>query len=168
MGLDISVYKVIDIGDTNVNDIEKFYILKDYPVLSIFQDKSFDKYNEYYDLETPIKKLGYKLDDLEYVGSSYGEDIKYDYFDKEKNKIQLIDPPLITRKDRCIAVEEIGYQRKGANEQFYKDGMWDDPKLICVVSLDLLKQHAEKYFQENFIDNIVNKFEEGKTFVMYH
>jgi hypothetical protein len=168
MGLDISVYKVIDLGDTNPNDIENYYILKDYPVLSIFNDKSFNKYNDYYDLDTPAKKLGYNLDDLECEGSSFGEDVKYDFKDKDGNKIQLIDPPLITKKDRCIAVEEIGYQRKGANKQFYDDGMWDDPALICVVSLDLLKEHAKKYFEENFVTNIVNKFEEGKTFVMYH
>lgn len=63
--------------------------------------------------------------------------------------------------------------RKGANEQFYKDGQWDD--LFCpICSKHILKEHMEKYFddapdpwyykncRDAFRKTIFDKFEDGK------
>lgn len=85
--------------------------------------------------------------------------------------------------------EEVGYQRKGANDRFYEDGMWDSP---CVLDAKTLNEHWEKYFsfktpdsvggfgscveldfedeemKRRFKENIIDKFIEGETFVIYH
>ena len=46
--------------------------------------------------------------------------------------------------------------------------MWDSR---CVTSIDELKEHYEKYFKESgehFKTDIIDKFVEGETFVIYH
>ena len=64
-----------------------------------------------------------------------------------------------------IFVEEIGYQRRGANSQFYEDGMWSSD---CVLKRETLIDHNNKYFYDSdFKENIIDKFVEGKTFVDY-
>lgn len=104
-------------------------------------------------------------------------------------EVKLINPPKYKQMDLVIAVKEVGYQRKGANKQFYEDGMWDSK---CITNLSVLKEHHEKYFSKStpeskggwgsgvefdladeemkkrFQENIVDKFVEGETFVIYH
>ncbi len=88
-----------------------------------------------------------------------------------------------TRFEECWCIcdmdDEIGYMRKGANEKFYVDGMWEDPKKIRVFSKKILKEHMEKYFDESgderygnarafFKENIYDKFKEDEgMFVIY-
>lgn len=84
-------------------------------------------------------------------------------FCKDKIKVVLW-PKIISKVDLCLAYKEIGYQRKGANKKFYEDNMWEGP---TVVSLKTLLEHKEKYFDEEFQTNIVDKFVEGETFVVY-
>lgn len=72
----------------------------------------------------------------------------------------------------CLATtgEEIGYMRKGANAQFYDDGMWEDGGYVC--SKKVLEEHMNKYFDEGpgylydncreaFKEQIFDKFEDG-------
>jgi hypothetical protein len=110
-------------------------------------------------------------------------------FSEKLVKIIIIDPPTENKIETCIGFEEVGYQRKGANKKFYEDGMWDSP---CVVDSKTLNEHWEKYFsnqtpeskggwgsgveynkedtemREDFKRNIIDKFVEGETFVIYH
>lgn len=72
----------------------------------------------------------------------------------------------------CVATtgEEIAYMRKGANEKFYEDGLWDDGVPVC--SKKVLEEHMNKYFdagpgyvydncREAFKEMIFDKFEDG-------
>jgi hypothetical protein len=190
MGLDISVYKVLNPTSFDPQDDDlDFYILSDFPELSPFKDFLFERENEYYDLGGELKKMGYNLDDIISLGTSYGSDVIYYYETKDGEKIEIKNPSTLKQKDFCIAVEEVGYQRKGANKQFYEDGMWSSPS---VLKLEILNEHWEKYFsfqtpnseggfgssveynqeddvmKTNFKENIIDKFIEGETFVIYH
>ena len=72
---------------------------------------------------------------------------------------------------------EVGYQRKGANAQFYEDGKWDDNTIVSTMKM--LLEDWKKYFSDpndsyygkksakEFKKNIIKHFEEGKTFVWY-
>lgn len=72
---------------------------------------------------------------------------------------------------------EVGYQRKGANAQFYEDGKWDDNTIVSTK--EMLLEDWKKYFsdpddpyygekaREAFHYNIIKHFHEGKTFVWY-
>ena len=183
MGLDISVYKVAD------KETDDFFVLNESPELEMFKDKAHFKENEYFDLEKAAEKEGYKLEDLISEGAAFGEKTSFYFKTKSGKKVEFITPPTIKRKERVIYVEEAGYQRKGANKRFYEEDMWNSP---CVTKLSVLKEHHEKYFSKNtpdskggwgsgveyelsdeemkkrFQENIINKFEEGKTFVIYH
>ena len=75
------------------------------------------------------------------------------------------------------AQTKIGYMRKGANDRFYADGVWDSDALV--FSKEVLKEHMEKYFDEKeerygnakayFKENIYDKFKDGEGFyVIYH
>jgi len=68
--------------------------------------------------------------------------------------------------------KELAYMRKGANERFYDDGMWDE-NWMPVCSKRILEEHMEKYFddgpgylyencREAFKNIIYDKFEDGK------
>ena len=184
MGLDISVYKPIMVEDTTIED---FYILSENPELNIFYHLSFQRENEYFDIESAAKNAGYKLSDLKWIGTSYRDNTIFTYEVESGEKITLENPPLISKKEICIAFEEVGYQRKGANKKFYEDGMWNSP---CIVDKTTLLDHWKKYFSHNipqkddeikrpiylsdeemkksFKENIVDKFVEGQTFVIYH
>jgi len=74
--------------------------------------------------------------------------------------------PIYSRIEKIIFCEEIGYQRKGANKQFFTDKIWDSP---AIVDLKTLNEIGEKYFShdENFKENIIDKFVEGETFVLF-
>lgn len=73
--------------------------------------------------------------------------------------------------------KELGYQRKGANAQFYNDGKWDDNTIVSTKKM--LLEDWRKYFsnkndtyygadaKQHFKENIIDKFIPGKTFVAY-
>lgn len=73
--------------------------------------------------------------------------------------------------------KEVGYQRKGANAQFYNDGKWDDNTIVSTMKM--LLEDWRKYFSDPndsyygkksakaFRKNIIKHFKEGKTFVAY-
>jgi hypothetical protein len=187
MGLDICVYKVYK--PEKVEDVENAFTLKDFPELEIFKNLAFEKENEYYDIIADIKKLGYDPAELEMYSAEFGEStvFKFKVINKDET-FDIVDPPTYKVMELCIAVEEVGYQRKGANSQFYEDGMWDSP---CVTDLKTLKKHWKAYFskqtpesqggfgsgleyeledadrKKRFKQNIIDKFVEGETFVIY-
>lgn len=153
-----------------------------------------DIYKTYIELYYPIlrDKYGYENDFTFYAS---GNDTNYFNLNKVKNfveklvRVKIINPSTLPKDEMCIAVEEVGYQRKGANKKFYSDGMWDSP---CVLTLETLKEHHEKYFsyptpddkggwgsgveydmeademKKYFQENIIDNFVEGETFVIYH
>lgn len=50
----------------------------------------------------------------------------YEFQHKDtKKRFVVINPLIMIKREWCICSEEVGYQRKGANKQFYEDGMWD-------------------------------------------
>lgn len=73
--------------------------------------------------------------------------------------------------------EEVGWQRKGANGRFYKDGKWD--KNVIVTTHEMLTDDWVKYFSDedddyygkearaHFKEHIIDNFVEGETFVWY-
>jgi hypothetical protein len=79
--------------------------------------------------------------------------------------------------DVILIGTEVGYQRKGANKQFYDDGKWDVD--TWVITKEELINDWNKYFSDpdneyygakarsEFKKNIIDHFEEGKTFVIY-
>lgn len=103
-------------------------------------------------------------------------------------EFKIINPEIYEKEDLCIAYQEVGWQRKGANKQFYEDEMWQPP---YVTDLKTLMEHHKKYFSfqtpdskggwgdgveytlddsemsERFQKNIIGNFIEGKTFVVY-
>ena len=121
-------------------------------------------------------------------GKTYYNFVKLQKFVRRKVKINIKNPPTLKKIERCVLGEEIGWQRKGANKLFYKESIWDTP---AITRLDLLKDHWEKYFsfstpeseggfgsgvefdqpddemKKNFKMNILDKFVEGETFVIY-
>lgn len=265
MGLDITVYKVIQLPEEKWNENTDSYIIgEDHKELSVFEDKSVKRIIEYYDLDNILKNMGYDPEFMFWNGTSYGDDVVFEYtdskhdlhetivfldehwsevyFEKENElfesdvyktymekyypllngkygyendfkfyasgnetnyfnlnkvrdfvenlvRVKIINPTTVPKEEKCIAVEEVGYQRKGANKKFYSDGMWDSP---CVLTLETLKEHHEKYFsyptpddkggwgsgveydmeademKKYFQENIIDNFVEGETFVIYH
>lgn len=66
--------------------------------------------------------------------------------------------------------ETIGYQRKGMNEQFYKD--YDAGKLnYFVLDKATLEMYMETYvvdgMKEHFQENIIDQFIEGETVAIF-
>jgi hypothetical protein len=140
--------------------------IDDYPELSMFRHLAFNRENSYYDFEASLKEKGYEPEEMECVCIEYGEIVTAQYKNRTGNIILIKNPPVISKIENCVAYSEVGYQRKGATKQFYDDGMWESP---CVVDLKTLEKHNEKYFLESdFKENIIDKFIERETFVVYH
>ncbi len=156
----------------------------------LFESEIFKEYNRRF--ASVMKKFGYRPR-YKYFASGtmktyYTLNYARDFADKWVN-VSVIDPPTYKVIEKCIAFEEVGYQRKGANKKFYEDGMWDSP---CIIDSKTLNEHWEKYFsrqtpeskggwgsgveynkedtemREDFKRNIIDKFIEGETFVIYH
>ena len=167
MGLDISVYKVLDPStfDHQEDDLE-FYVLSEFPELSVFKEKLFERENQYFNIEKMVEDMGFKYDDdILNMTTSYGDDVIFCFQTTDGKTFEIKNPETFTKKDFCLGVTEVGYQRKGANKQFYEDDMWDSP---CVVDKETLITHHKKYFSTEFETNIIDKFVEGETFVIYH
>lgn len=189
MGLDICVYRVIPKSNDDFNqEDDRYFNITEFPVLEAFSHLTFEKEQEYYDLDGELTKRGFNLEDIKWTGTEYDEGVKLSFVTKDGQEIDLIDPPIIKKLEKFLMVEEVGYQRKGANKKFYEDGMWDSPP---VLKLDTLKDHWEKYFSHQtpdsaggwgsgveyeledeemktrFKENIIDKFIEGETFVLY-
>lgn len=214
MGLDISVMQPVEPTAENIKASEDWqtgiyeYIISNdegSSELAVFTDFLFKKTIVYNDFEATFKALGFDLDKYNLVSyGAYRLDEEKDDSDDNlcvaykfrlidgEDEIRLIESDIKTfEKERdCLLVTEVGYQRKGANQKFYEDGMWGGSP--CVLDKATLNEHLEKYFsaptpeskggwgsgteivrtademRENFQRNIIDKFVEGKTFVIYH
>jgi len=189
MGLDICVYRVIPKSNDDFNqEDDRYFNITENPELEVFSHLSFEMDVDYYDVEGELKKMGLNPEDLQWRGTEYGEEVKISFITADEKEIDLIDPPTFKKRERFLQVEEVGYQRKGANKKFYEDGMWDSP---AVLKMDTLKDHWEKYFSRQtpdsaggwgsgveykledeemktrFKENIIDKFIEGETFLLY-
>lgn len=186
MGLDIYVCRPIPREEKVIGSDE--YMLSDFPELEIFSHLAFEQEVEFHEIDEDLKKMGYNPEDLQWRGTEYSDSVIVEFSDNEGNRIVITDPTISKRSERFIKVEEVGYQRKGANKKFYEDGMWDSP---AVLKMDTLKDHWEKYFSHQtpdsaggwgsgveykledeemkarFKENIIDKFIEGETFVLY-
>lgn len=158
---------------------------------------------EFTDFEASFKALGLNYDDYEWFmqcGPKYGfvkkgcqPDMPDDEeepgvrlaqaLDKDKprgNTIYLEGDQVKTKMETVqvfVYGREVGYQRKGANAQFYEDGKWDDNTIVSTE--EMLLEDWKKYFsdpddpyygekaREAFHYNIIKHFREGKTFVWY-
>ena len=56
-----------------------------------------------------------------------------EFHNETNGKRLIVINPLIDNKIKnCICTKDVGYQRKGANKQFYDDGMWDSDEVISL------------------------------------
>jgi len=98
----------------------------------------------------------------------------------DTNRIRINNDEIVP-KTELVEVwaygKELGYQRKGANAQFYNDGKWDDNTIVSTKKM--LLEDWRKYFsdkndtyyganaKQHFKENIIDNFIPGKTFVAY-
>ena len=86
MGLDITVKKLLPLGNRNRDEInvdDIFVLNNETSELSKFRDKfCFMKENSYYNLEGDLNKKGYNIEQLEWRGEEYGENVTFRYHNK--------------------------------------------------------------------------------------
>ena len=171
------------------------YSITNSPELTRFKHLSFKKSVEYIDFEKTFNHLDKNLNDWNWFMTD-GDGYHFHHKD-DISKIMITHEGCHTflKEEDIIIGDEIGYQRKGANTRFYAEdeyaeglSMWDSPP---VVSENTLVMHWNKYFsgrtpevtggfgagveynqadsemRENFKNNIIDKFVEGETFVIY-
>lgn len=149
---------------------------------------------EEFDWEKAFRDRG--LNEADFIWYGYGQDIfkfipskiyheisgnDYTYEVAEKDiiifKVSEIPTHIVRVKGFFYKDEELGYQRKGANAQFYNDGKWDTNTVV--VDKKTLLEDWEKYFsdedneyygkdaRQHFKENIIDKFIDGETVVCY-
>lgn len=170
MGLDISVYRIKNVPrnhkDINIDDC---LIIDEYPELEVFTEKSFKRLEHFFDIERSLRKIGHKPEEVKWC-LTIGMKMEFEHI-KTGERIVVKKCATKLKSILCLYIEEIGYQRKGANSQFYEDGIWDHP---CILDLKKLNEHWVEYFSGeeedriNFKKNIIDNFVEGETVVMYH
>ena len=122
------------------------------------------------DWEATFNAKGLNYEDYDWLyddGRSYGfflaEDetqcVSFDYGEIRTCKKRV--------KAICILDKHFGYQRKGANDQFYKDGKWDSDTIV--TTRKELLDDWRRYFgrKKEFHENIVKNFREGEHIVAY-
>lgn len=195
MGLDVVLKKVIEptaehiaSADKYTDDISMNIIsgIEGQTELQVFKDHSFKKNIEYNDFEKTFENRGLNFNDYEWRSCGEDPEGKYNFNPDEEitdfwwrfvhpetqEDLWIKDSELVkfTVEEDCIVAKEVGYQRKGANQQFYSDGMWGAP---CITDKATVIEHWQKYFSEtaelkwHFEENIVNKFKEGETYLIY-
>ena len=147
------------------------------------------------DWETIFKEAGLNKNDYEWDGCDFSDEegtqeysfvkVNVDFDNlKETDYFKYLatkNSPMKTVKNKIIFYWDNDdydvYMRKGANKQFYVDGMWNENNVV--FSKEILEKHRDLYFShdttyyssdeetrkrfQKFIDNFV----EGKTFVGY-
>lgn len=173
MGLDITIYKPLPYINLNISEIDPndYIVLDEKEDMSFFEEYIFEKENLYYDIEKAILDSGNNPDEVTNLSQQYNGIIFLCFF-TTKNGFEIsVTPETFSVIEKCIIPQEIGYQRKGANKKFYDDGIWDSN---IITSEKILIEHWDLYFskdkesKENFRKNILDKFVEGQTFVIYH
>lgn len=191
MGLDVCVFKAIIPAD-KLDTIEKvaafesknecsFHTTESCPAI-IGSKFEVEAPVEYIDFGPLFKGRGLNEDDYRCIASC-----GYDRFEFLPNNIDTENADIKTIEENTIVFEEevyptkivmekgffvgkeIGYQRKGANKQFYDDGKWDDNTVV--IDRKTLLDDWKKYFSDEddtyFKENIIDHFVEGETIVCY-
>lgn len=78
MGLDVSVMRPKKVEVVGEDDYS--YRLEDNPELEIFKDFAIDKTNTYYDVIGEVNKLGFEIQDLDWVSTEYGRKVTYVFY----------------------------------------------------------------------------------------
>ena len=200
MGLDVCVFEFVKIPD-DVNtekELDVFCQKNGWEYQTLDPDNEFDKKlpREYVksipmeveDWETTFSNFGLNYKDYAWVQTRYDtvsfapvdENGEADYTGLRDAWIQFTDKDIVRKTeniDVIVTGDEVGYQRKGANAQFYDDGKWNDN--TWVVTKEELIDDWNKYFsdpnneyygknaRDHFKKHIIDKFVEGKTFVLY-
>lgn len=162
MGLDVSVYRPVPVNPLAIS-LESTVSLEDCPELKTFSALAFPKEEEFYDLEKAAAAEGLSLEDFEIILVDDG--LFKIRVTKDGSTLELT-PGIVVMTVMHIAVNEVGYQRRGANQKFYDEGIADSP---CILDRKTLIEHWEKYFDSSkeFKHNIIDKFVEGEMFVVY-
>lgn len=202
MGLDVCVFKAIIPAD-KLDTIEKvaafesknecsFHTTENCPAI-IGSKFEVEAPVEYIDFGPLFKGRGLNEDDYRCIASCYG--CGRDRFEFLPNNIDTENADIKTIEENTIVFEEaeyptkivmekgffvgkeVGYQRKGANKQFYDDGKWDDNTVV--IDRKTLLDDWEKYFsdendayygenaKQHFKENIIDNFVDGETIVCY-
>jgi len=183
MGLDI---KTIRLCKTDQGELASadYRILEDDEVTQFknagLSDRIFTRMETYYDLEGHLTKVvvpGSKMDDWEWRRIFWPEefdDTCYIFIYLPTNQRYEIRSANVWTFDEQVSVvyydEEVGYQRKGMNSQFYKD--YDAGKLnYFVLDKATLEMYRDTYvddcLKEHFQENIINPFVEGETVAIF-
>ena len=194
MGLDIDVYKPIKLTYAQIitEELRDIRIYAEpHELIEKFPQFVFEKEYDVYDWQTAFEDKN--PDDYDSVGiETDGWNDTFEFVHKvTKETIYIFNSPTFKKFLKSVAVQSIGSQRKGANKDFYMDGIWD----TWVFDLKTLLDHWKNYFssdttkgededdeygynveyqltakenRDNFKQNIVNKFIEGETAVVYH
>lgn len=173
MGLDIYHYKVLKEATAESTRIgfakeetNKARILAE----EMFKDNIEIVDNEYMDVDTYLKENGYDKG-WQMVGQSYNgphnsflsmlkqeEDGSYDYSNGERKEINMDKLATIIQKDKELNVQEIGYQRKGMNSDFYTkfvSGCWyinTDTELAPEDSIEIISTQEQFDKMKTFSD----------------
>ena len=202
MGLDVIVCKVV-MPEGTLDTVEKvlafesenecsFHTVENCPAI-IGSRFEVEVPIEYIDFDPLFKKLGLNEDDYSCIASCYGGGrARFEFLpnsiDTENADIKTIEentivfeeaeyPTKIVMEKGFFVGKEVGYQRKGANKQFYDDGKWDDNTVV--IDRKTLLDDWKKYFsdeddayygenaKQHFKENIIDHFVEGETIVCY-
>lgn len=148
MGLDICVRKPFkpkrfDSKKHEYVTIEVDTTLED-PLVKGFEGLIIETELEFYDEEAALIREGKEPSKFNLVGMEFGENEVFTFRPVGGgDSFEIENIPLVTRKTPVLCYEEVGYQRKGANSQFYVDGMWDS---LPILSLQTIEEHEQKYF----------------------
>lgn len=168
MGLDISLYSV-------KSEPESGY--KEYSVITDFVEV-FEKYfgknfikiktNQCYDFKAiGITEDCYNLLSFNCINGESTFEFQ-NFNDKQIVTIKASDIPLREKNDKVIYIQEIGYQRKGLNDLFYEKYTKDDYFVFTKNRLKFIYDNfVEEEYKKHFKEAILDKFEEGKTFVTF-
>lgn len=161
---------IVDVREM-VFDEERMFLkreldFRDYEPVISGDDYSYAKKEVMREREEVLKLSG---DENDIVWEDYGEE---EVFKKEEVlwKWAIVKYIVLGR--------EIGYQRRGENKKFHDDGKWDSN--IFVLRKESLLKDWNDYFSDTddyghtpeesrarFKENILDKFVEGKTVVIY-
>lgn len=193
MSLDVSLLRAVNIPQHIKNEVRNkdisqaeeifekefghnIYILNEDEyknVIDHFKEYSFKCKCEYYVKEWVMESYGVSYEDGDEIEIT-GSKLIITFKDvKKKLTLNLDDIPTEIKDISICVFDEIGYQRRGANQRFYDDGNWDEEEKTRVFDLDVLNKHwemyfsDEEYFRTNFREQMIDNFVPNKTFVIY-
>ncbi len=184
MGLDIKTIRLCktDYGEVDPDD---YRILEEDEVMQFknagLSDKVFTRLETFYDLEghlTNVVVPRSKMDDWEcrsFFGPDELDDDVYYVFEYlptgQRYEMRCSDLPTFDKQVSVVYYdEEVGYQRKGMNSQFYKD-CGEDKLNYFVLDKATLEMYRDTYvddgMKEHFQENIIDPFVEGETVAIF-